>query len=256
MSNKNEIMYHIHLCKNDIKSAKYALLPGDPARVKTIAMRIDSNAKKLTSNREYTSYLAQINNKYVLICSTGIGGPSTAIAMEELAKIGVKGFIRIGTTGGIQDYMSLGDLIISSGAVRIDGTSDHYAPMSYPAVADYKITGLLTDACNELGVKSHTGITASSATFYPGQERRDSYSGYVPKSMQGTMEEWRQLGVLNYEMESATLFVICSTLGLKAGAIHSVLDVRNVSEHPDKSCYEESINNSVDCVKLALQDLL
>ncbi|MFZ9034928.1 MAG: uridine phosphorylase [Francisellaceae bacterium] len=248
----DEVIYHVKLSKNNLQGAKSAILPGDPGRVHVIAKHLDSNYIPLSHNREYCSALVDLNGEKVVVCSTGIGGPSTAIAIEELAMLGVENFIRIGTTGAIQPSINIGDIIISSSAVRLDGASYHYAPAEYPAVADFRLTMALTQAAKELGIDVRLGITASSDTFYPGQERYDSFSGYVRKHYQGSLEEWQKLHVLNYEMEAATLFVVCSSLGLKAASIYTVLANRIQSEKPDKSRYQNSLNHCIDIIKQAL----
>ena len=150
--------------------------------------------------------------------------------------LGITTFIRIGTTGGIQKKIGLGDVVISTGSVRLDGSSEHYAPLAYPAVADFTVTRALVDAAEREKVRYHTGITASCATFYQGQERYDSFRKYVPRSLQGTMKEWQALNVMNYEMESATLFTACAANGLKAGCVAGVIVNRALREavHEDK----------------------
>lgn len=245
-------MYHINISKNDIKEAKTVIVTGDPARVKIIANKIDDKSIALSSNREYTTYLTAIGDKNILICSTGIGSPSTAIAIEELAKIGIKNFIRIGTTGAIQKNISLGDIIISTASVRLDGTSTHYAPIEYPAVADHYLTHYLVNSANKKNIDFHLGITASSDTFYCGQERYDSYSGYVIKRFQGATEEWNKLNVLNYEMESSALFVVCNALNLKGAALYVVIDNRNESEKVNLDSYNKAMNNCIKIVKKSI----
>ena len=153
----------------------------------------------LTSHREYTSCLTQVQNRPVLVCSTGMGGPSTAICLEELARLGIKRVIRVGTTGSIQEGLELGDVVIIKAAVRLEGTSAHYAPLEFPAVADFELTQLLAYAALVESVPHQVGICCSSDTFWPGQERYDSFTGYVLRRFQGSMKEWQQLGVTNYE---------------------------------------------------------
>jgi uridine phosphorylase len=247
-------MYHIDISGNDIGNTKTVIMPGDPARVEKIAKQLDKDSIHLTSNREYTSYLSAVGDKNILTCSTGIGCPSTAIAIEELASIGIKNFIRIGTTGAIQENISIGDIIISNASVRLDGTSTHYAPIEYPAVADHYLTHYLVDSANKRKIDFHLGITASSDTFYCGQERYDSYSGYVIKRFQGTMNEWKKLNVLNYEMESSALFVVCNALKLKSSALYAVIANRNESERTDLDSYNEAMSNCIEIVKNSILD--
>lgn len=216
-------VYHLSLSEREIAGAQIALLPGDPARVEKIA-RMAERGRFVASHREFCTWLGYIKDMPVVITSTGIGGPSTTIAVEELAQLGVRIFIRVGTTGAIQSHINIGDVVITTGAVRLDGASTHYAPIEYPAVADYELTWALIRAAQRLQIPYHVGITCSSATFYPGQERSDSFSQYIIKDLRGTKSEWQQLGVLNYEMEAATLLAMCSALGLRAGCVCGVVD--------------------------------
>jgi uridine phosphorylase len=246
-------MYHIGLSKKSINFAKYAILPGDPARSEFISKQIDSKSQYITTNREYTSYLAYIGSDPVLICSTGIGGPSVSIAVEELAMIGIKNMIRIGTTGAIQPHINIGDIVISSSSVRLDGASSHYAPIEYPAVASFELTNSLVNSAKAFDTAFHVGISASSDTFYAGQERYGGYSQYVRKSLQGTLKEWKALNVLNFEMEASTLFVMCSVLNLRSSCICAVIANRSKAETVDKSLYENSINQCIDIVSNAIK---
>ena len=125
----------------------------------------------------------------------GIGGPSTSIAVEELAELGVRTFLRVGMTGGIEPHLQPGDVIVTTGAVRLDGASLHFATMEFPAVADFACTTALVEAATSLGIEPYVGITVSSDTFYPGQERYDTYSGRVTRRFQGSLEEWESMGV-------------------------------------------------------------
>jgi len=241
--------YHIKLSQEMLKGTETAILPGDPGRVEKTAKYIDPNAIFLNSNREYTSWLAQSNNKSILVCSTGIGGPSLSIAVEELAALGIKNFIRIGTTGAIQPHIEIPSMIITTGAVRLDGASKHYAPIEYPAVADLELSNALVSAAKENNIPYYTGITASSDTFYPGQERYDTYSKYVIKDYQGSLEQWQRLNVLNFEMESSTLFTIANAFGLKAACISAVIVNRTKNEKPDDSILVQSEDNLAKVVK-------
>lgn len=221
--------YHLGLREEDIAGATLAFLPGDPERTLTLAS-FGKSCYQLAYHREFKTVLSCGDWGNVLIVSTGIGGPSLAIAVEELAALGCRQFIRVGTCGAIQKEIVPEDLIISEGAVRMDGTSDHYAPLSYPACAHWDMVKIICQACEQLKYRYWTGITCSSASFYPGQERYNTFSGYVPRNLRGTMEEWQRLGVLNYEMEVATLFTVARALGLKAGAVCGVLVNRQQEE--------------------------
>ncbi len=230
-SKDDEILYHIGLSKNMLKGAKYALLPGDPGRVESIAGQF-SDCRPLSAHREYTSCLCYEGKLPILVCSTGMGGPSVAIGLEELARLGITHFIRVGTTGAIQEKVALGDVIINHSAVRLDGTSTHYAPLNYPAVACFEMTGKLVQSAKETQIPYHLGVSLSSDTFWPGQERYDSFTGYVLPELKGSLDMWRQLNVLNCEMETATMFVVARTFGLRAASICGAVALRTKSEQP------------------------
>ena len=230
-------VFHLNLRRADLDGATLALLPGDPGRVGVIADGFDS-AQSLASSREFTSYLARSNDRPIVVCSTGIGGPSTSIAVEELAQLGVHTFLRVGTTGAIQPDIEVGDVIVTTGAVRLDGASTHFAPVEYPAVAHHDCTSALVAAAAAVGATAHIGITASADTFYPGQERYDTVSGYVPRSLQGSRDEWAALHVLNYEMEGATLFTMCAANGWRAGMVAGVLVNRTAQEIPSPEVHD------------------
>lgn len=245
-------VFHLGLTKAMLKGAKIAIIPGDPARSERIAKQME-NPEFLASHREYNSWLGYVGNQAVVVCSTGIGGPSTSICVEELAQLGVRTFLRIGTTGAIQPHIAVGDLLVSTGAVRLDGASQHFAPLCYPAVADFACTTALHQAAKKQGGNTYVGITASSDTFYPGQERYDTYSGKVYSKFKGSLKEWQDLNVMNYEMESATLFTMCSALGLRAGMIAGVIVNRTQQEIPNeatiKATEEKAISAVVEAVR-------
>jgi uridine phosphorylase len=224
--------FHLGIDSQDLQGAKVAIVPGDPERVQRIAEYLE-RPTFLASHREFTSYLGWFHGTPVVVCSTGIGGPSTSIAIEELAQLGVQKFLRIGTTGAIHPDIKVGELIVSQASVRLDGASQHFAPMAFPASSDFYMTRALVEACEASGQRVHVGVTASSDTFYPGQERYDTNSGRVASAWRGSMEEWQSMGVLNYEMESATLFTMCATEGLQAGCVAGVLINRNHGEIPN-----------------------
>ncbi len=251
---KDEVLYHIALSEKMIQSADTAILPGDPKRVKKIAKALDENAIFLANNREYTSYLANVANKPILVISTGMGGPSAGIGIEELAMIGLKKFIRVGTCGTLQEKINIGDIIVTTASVRLDGTSSHYAPIEYPAVASFMLNHSLKRASEKTSRNVFFGITGSSDTFYPGQERQDNYSGYVRNHFKNSVEQWRKLNVLNLEMESSAILTICATFGLEAACLCSVLAKRTTSEKVDKSQYEQSMSDIVNMIKDSIEN--
>jgi len=249
--------YHIQLDRKIIRNAKIAILPGDPGRVIKIGEKLSSKSRELAFNREYRSYLVPIGKKdHILVVSTGIGGPSTAICIEELASLGVTTFVRIGTTGSIQKNLKVGDVVITSGSVRLDGTSTHYAPLAYPAIPDFFVTRILVEAAEKAGISFKVGITASSDTFYPGQERYDSFTGYVIRDFQGSMKEWQKLNVLNYEMESSALFTTISALGLRAGCIAGVIVSRATTEKIRKSDVKRAEDNTIEVIRKSIPRLI
>lgn len=224
-------VFHLGLRRSILNGATVAIVPGDPARSQRIAALMD-NPVPLAAHREFTSWRGEVGGKPIIVCSTGIGGPSVSIAVEELAQLGIRTFLRIGTTGAIQPHIEVGDVLVTTGAVRLDGASHHFAPASYPAVADFDCTTALVAAARAAKVRLHVGITASSDTFYPGQERYDTYSGTVLRTLKGSVKEWQSLNVMNFEMESATLFTMCSVLGLRAGMVSAVIVNRTQQETP------------------------
>ncbi|MTI14791.1 uridine phosphorylase [Sansalvadorimonas verongulae] len=248
-------VFHLGLVKADLQGAELAIVPGDPERVKKIAELMD-RAEHLCSHREYTIWRAYIGDNAVIVCSTGIGGPSTSIAVEELAQLGIRTFLRVGTTGAIQEDIDVGSVIVTTGSVRLDGASQHFAPLEYPAVADFECANAMVMASRDRGVTYRTGITASSDTFYPGQERYDTLRGYVIRKYQGSMNEWQNLGVLNYEMESATLLTMCAALGLRAGCVAGVIVNRTQQEIPDAQLMARTESHAVNIVVDAARILL
>lgn len=251
----NSDVFHLGLTHAALDGATLAIVPGDPERVERIARQMD-NPRKLASTREFTSWLGTLEGQSVVVCSTGIGGPSTSIAVEELAQLGIRTFLRVGTTGAIQPHINVGDVIITTGSVRLDGASRHFAPQSYPAVADFQCTRALVDAAQHNGFSFYTGITASSDTFYPGQERYDTYTGRVRKALAGSLQQWQSLGVLNYEMESATLLTMCATMGLKAGCVAGVIVNRTSDEIPDSARLASVETHAINTVIEAARRLL
>ncbi|MCB6182661.1 uridine phosphorylase [Leeia sp. TBRC 13508] len=251
----SQTVFHLGLSKADLQGATLAILPGDPARSPRIAELLD-NAKPLANTREFNSWLGFLDGQPVVVCSTGIGGPSTSIAVEELAQLGVRSFLRVGTTGAIQPHIAVGDILVTTASVRLDGASYHFAPAAYPAAADFYSTRALVDVATEMRLPFHVGITASSDTFYPGQERYDTFTGKVAKDWVGLMQEWQSLGVMNYEMESATLLTMCAAMGLKAGMVAGVIVNRTQQEQPDHEVAKATEQRSVQVVVGAARKLL
>lgn len=227
-------VYHLDLNAEKIQGAKIVLLPGDPFRSQTIAETVARTYKtdcvKLAWKREFCTYLTGIKNQKILVTSTGIGGPSTSIAIDELAQLGVTTFIRVGTTRAIQEYIDIGDVIITSGSVRLDGASTHYAPIEYPAVAHHEVLNALISGAKKINTRYHVGVTVSSDTFYSGEERQDSFNKYILRRFQGSTAEWQKLHVLNYEMESSTVLTLTASMGLRGGCVTGVVNKQNMQD--------------------------
>lgn len=209
--------YHISLDENN--SARYCILPGDPGRCEKIAKYLDDN-HFVASNREFTTWSGSLRGKKILVTSTGIGGPSAAIAMEELCAIGVDTFIRVGTCGGINMNVKSSDVVIPTAAIRHEGTSREYAPIEYPAVADFEIVRALVDSARELGERWHTGVVQCKDSFY-GQHSPKRMPVHDELLMK--WDAWKRLGVLASEMESAAMFVVAASLGVRCGSVLNVI---------------------------------
>ncbi len=250
-------VYHLALDRGAASGARYALLPGDPGRVEVIAATSPmQDGREIAHKREFRTWLAYLGGVPVLVTSTGIGGPSTSIAVEELALLGVDTFLRVGTCGAIQPHIMVGEAVITTGAVRLEGASRHYAPLEYPAVAHHRLVNALVEAAQRLGIPHHVGITCSSDTFYPGQERPDSFSGYVPRHLRGLSEEWRRLHVLNYEMEAATLLTMCGAMGLRGGCVTGVVDRHAAGGRISPQALKKGEGNAVRVAVKALELLI
>ena len=217
MLDSHEKQYHITTSRGEI--GKYCLLPGDPGRCEKIAAYLDS-PYRLCQNREYNIWCGKLEGELVTVCSTGIGGPSTAIAVEELFACGAETFIRIGTCGGIALPVCSGDVVIASGAVRQDGTSREYAPIEFPAVSSFAPLSALAESAQELGYTHHVGVVQSKDSFY-GQHSPNRMPTY--KELNFKWEAWKKLGVLASEMEASTLFVVGASLGVKTAACFHVV---------------------------------
>ena len=216
-TNGTGIQYHLHTKKGDV--GRYVILPGDPKRVPLIAEHLDS-AKMVADSREFLTYTGYLDGEKVSVTSTGIGGPSASIAMEELYKCGADTFIRMGTCGGIALPVIGGDVVIATGAVRAEGTSREYAPIEFPAVADYSVVTALKEASEKLGYKHHLGVVQCKDSFY-GQH--DPERMPVSYELSAKWEAWKRLGVLASEMESSTIFTVASYLGARAGSAFLVV---------------------------------
>ncbi|MDL2215801.1 uridine phosphorylase [Ruminococcaceae bacterium OttesenSCG-928-N02] len=222
----SEVLYHINMAPEDIEGAKYAILPGDPDRVPKIAALMQ-DAKPVTHKREYNTYLGTIAGEKVVVMSTGIGGPSAAIAIEELYQLGVRTFIRVGTSGGMQMNIIPGDIIVVTGAIRMEGTSKEYMPIEFPAVPDFDCTLALRNSAKKLQAPYHMGVVQCKDAYY-GQHAPQTKP--VSYELLNKWDAWVKGGTLASEMESAALFTVTASLpGARAGAC--MLCVWNQERH-------------------------
>ncbi|MEM4481588.1 MAG: uridine phosphorylase [Desulfurococcaceae archaeon] len=226
----------------------YVLLPGDPNRVPLIAMHWDK-FWRVSANREYNTYSGYYKGVFISATSTGIGAPSAAIAVEELARVGSRVFIRVGTSGALRGDIALGDLVISTAAVRLDGTSRHYVMPEYPAVASYDVVLALIEAAESLGLPYHVGLTASSDSFYVGQER-PGFKNYLPPFQKGLVEHLRAINVLSFEMESSAIFTLANIYGLRSGAVCATIANRETGNFAPGIGVDNAIKAANEAVKI------
>ena len=239
-----EKQYHIHCAEGDVGG--WCILPGDPARCEYIARFFDS-AEFIGQNREFAVWTGRVGDKQVSAVSTGIGGPSAAIAMEELAAIGAHTFIRVGTCGGINLKVLPGDAVIASAAVRQEGTSREYAPLEFPAAADFSVTAALRAAAEALGVRSHVGVVQCKDSFY-GQHSPSRMP--VSYELESKWEAWKRLGVLASEMESAALFTVAAALGVRCGTVlHTIWNQERAKAGFDEANSEDTENAIRICIE-------
>lgn len=206
------LQYHLQIKKGQV--GRYVILPGDPKRCAKIAEHFE-DAKLVADSREFVTYTGYLEGEKVSVTSTGIGGPSASIAMEELVRCGADTFIRVGTCGGIDVEVKGGDIVIATGAIRMEGTSREYAPIEFPAVADLDVTNALVAAGRELGYTCHPGIVQCKDVFYGQHEPERMPVGY---ELLNKWEAWKRLGCKASEMESAALFIVASHLRVRCGS--------------------------------------
>lgn len=209
--------FHLHTAPGEV--GRYVLLPGDPGRSEKIAKYFDE-PRLVAQNREYVTYTGSLDGVSVSVTSTGIGGPSATIALEELVHCGADTFIRVGTSGGMQKDVRGGDVCIANAAIRFEGTSREYAPIEWPAVADFEVTSALKASADAMGMRSHVGVVQCKDSFY-GQHCPDTMP--VGGELQAKWDAWMKLGCLCSEMESAALFTAAAARGVRAGAVMLVI---------------------------------
>ena len=247
----NERQFHINLLPGDVGG--YCLLPGDPGRCEKIAKYFDDPAFVM-SNREYTTWTGTLLGEKVSVVSTGIGGPSASIAMEELANLGVHTFVRVGTCGGIELDVKSGDVVVATGAIRMEGTSREYAPIEFPAVADLEVTNALVEAVRRQGRCWHAGVVQCKDSFY-GQHMPAKMP--VSYELQNKWEAWKRLGVLASEMESAALFTVAAYRHVRCGsAFHVVWNQERNAAGLDQIRDEDTdsaIRVGIEAVKILIE---
>lgn len=244
--------YHIGLRKGDV--GRYVLLPGDPGRAEKIAAFFDSPCF-VAQNREYVTYSGSLLGEKVSVCSTGIGGPSAVIALEELCHIGADTFIRVGTAGGMDKDVCAGNIVIATGAIRAEGTSREYAPIEYPAVADFDVTTALRKSAQDLGSSYHLGVVQCKDSFY-GQH--DPASMPVSHELEQKWQAWLKAGALASEMESAALFTAGAVRRVRVGAVMSVVgnQERRALGLPETLCHDTSgaVKCAVEAIKILIKE--
>lgn len=209
--------YHIQVAQGEV--GRYVIMPGDPKRCVKIAQYFDDPVL-IADNREYITYTGTLDGVKVSVTSTGIGGPSASIAMEELCRCGADTFVRIGTCGGMQTEVKSGDVVIATGAIRMEGTSKEYAPIEYPAVADLEVTNALVSAAKTKGFPYHAGVVECKDAFYGQHEPEKMPVGY---ELLSKWEAWKMMGCLASEMESVALFIAAGKLRVRAGSCFLVV---------------------------------
>jgi uridine phosphorylase len=223
---REDVQYHLEVTAADV--ADSVLLPGNPERVEKVVDTWDDH-EVVAQHREYRTATGSYEGTPISVTSTGIGSPSAAIAVEELARVGMDTFLRVGSCGAIQPETEVGDLVITSGGVRQEGTSSEYVREEYPAVADHAVVAALAAAADELGYDYHVGLTASTDSFYAGQSR-EGFEGFLARDAEANIEELRRAGVLNFEMEASAILTLANVYGLRGGAVCTVYADRTTGE--------------------------
>ncbi len=241
-----------HICCTSGDVGQYCILPGDPGRCQAIASLFD-NPVHIKTNREYVTYTGTLLGEPVSVVSTGIGGPSAAIALEELANLGAHTFVRVGTCGGIDLDVQSGDVVVATGAVRMEGTSREYAPIEWPAVPDFQVLSALVQASHNLNIPCKTGVVQSKDSFY-GQHSPNRMP--VSYELEQKWQAWKRLGVLASEMESAALFTVAATRRVRCGSVFHVIwnQERELAGLDQKESHDTSsaIRVGVEALKLLI----
>jgi len=248
---QSDALYHIGFGKKDLGNPPphVALLSGDPERARHIAQDAPGVTleKNLSENRGLNSYLARLpNGRRFISATSGMGAPSLSIVVNELVQVGVRAIIRVGTSGAIQADVKMGSVVITRAALCRQGAADDIAPKEYPAAANPFLTLALVNAARALNVDWHIGVTASVDTFFEGQERAESSANpALLRALRGVTEEYRALGILNYEMESGTLFKMGGVYKIATACVCAVIANRTQSELPDLDAKDRAVRAAI-----------
>ena len=245
-SGEEGLQYHLQIRKGDV--GRYVIMPGDPKRCARIAGYFD-DARLVADSREYITYTGYLDGEMVSVTSTGIGGPSASIAMEELVLCGAHTFIRVGTCGGMDMDVKGGDIVVATGAIRMEGTSREYAPIEFPAVADLEVTNALVAAAKDLGYTYHAGVVQCKDAFYGQHEPETKPVSY---ELMNKWEAWLRLGCKASEMESAALFVVANYLRVRCGS--NFLVVAN-QEREKQGLSNPVVHDTDAAIKVAVEAL-
>lgn len=248
---ENEKLYHIQVGKGEV--GKYVILPGDPKRCQKIAQYFE-DARLIADSREYVTYTGYLEGEKVSVTSTGIGGPSAAIALEELVQCGADTFIRVGTSGGMDINVKSGDLVIANGAIRMEGTSKEYAPIEFPAVPDFHVMSALAEAAGNLGYPYHVGVVQCKDSFYGQHSPETKPVGY---ELLNKWDAWCRLGCKASEMESAALFIVAAALKVKVGSVMLVLANQEREklglDNPIVHDTDTAIQTAIEAIKILIR---
>jgi uridine phosphorylase len=241
-------LYHVGFGREDLDDGtSIALLSGDPGRSELIATAHLDGARELSRHRGLDSFAAMLPGGAPVVCATsGMGAPSMSIIVNELVQVGIRTVIRVGTSGSIQEHVRAGSLVIGSGALTNQGAALDIAPAEFPAVADPFLAVTLAAAAERLGIEHHVGVMASTDTFYEGQERSSSSANpHLLRRLRSMIDEYHDLGVLNFEMEAGTLFKMGVVYGFAAGAVVAIIAQRHVAEAPDEAASSTAIDKAI-----------
>lgn len=250
--------YHIGFGRSDLPEATtIALLSGDPARSEMIATSKLEGGRSLSRNRGLDGFVASLPSGRPVVCATsGMGAPSMSIVVNELAQVGIRTVIRIGTSGSIQSHVGVGSVVVASAALSNQGASDDIAPPRFPAAADPFVTVALAEAGVRLGIDHCVGVVASTDTFFEGQERSESSANpHLLRRIQGMTDEYRGLGILAYEMEAGTLFKMGLVYGFAAGCVVGIIAQRTADERPVLDAKSAAVDRATD-VAIAAAEML